>query len=421
LGQPPDKRTGGDYTADEKELLRRAIRDYQERNHLEVADLVEIIQWNNARRKEMGNDTTDQTEATYKEESTAFWDDIRSAGLLRPLFNIQRHVRARYHLYQRGHWSQDEDDNLRELANLHPGEWKLIATSLNRLEIDVYNRWKDYVRHGENRITKRWSPEEEENFVKVLSTVCQRIEDHLAEIGKPPLNDYTSFINWHEVCREMGDTRSRLQCQSKWKLMRAREPPAVVNVEIKPRKTPEPGQDEQPAKKRRKSTKGRKSTGVVTQPRAPGPEDMLWGDKFDLTGHLVEQAVENGWTWNDQIAWQDIAERMESKWSVPTLQTAYKQLLELVEEEEEFLPTLTSIYAYIVDNHKLETDDHYTPAHELDGDAEDEVLPNSSKKRKRQSGVGASTKRKKATPSTPKAFKSKELITDSDNADSEPE
>ncbi|KAJ4319775.1 RNA polymerase I enhancer binding protein [Neodidymelliopsis sp. IMI 364377] len=422
LGQPPDKRTGGDYTADEKELLRRAIRDYQERNHLEVADLVEIIQWNNARRKEMGNNTTDQTEATYKEESTAFWDDIKSAGLLRPLFNIQRHVRARYHLYQRGHWSQDEDDNLRELTNLHPGEWKLIATSLNRLEIDVYNRWKDYVRHGENRITKRWSPEEEENFVKILSTVCQRIEDHLAEIGKPPLNDYTSFINWHEVCREMGDTRSRLQCQSKWKLMRAREPPAVVDVEIKLRKTPEPGQNEQPAKKRRKSTKGRKSTGPVTQARAPGPEDMLWGDKFDLTGHLAEQAVENDWTSDDQIAWQDIAEKMDLKWSVPTLQTAYKQLLGLVEEEEEeFLPALTSIYAYIVENHKLETEDHYTPAHELDGDAEDEVLPNSSKKRKRQSGVGASTKRTKATSSTSKAFKSKELITDSDNADSEPE
>ncbi|KAF9696357.1 hypothetical protein EKO04_005686 [Ascochyta lentis] len=428
LGQPPDKRTSGEYTADEKELLRRAIRDYQERNGLEVADLVEIIQWNHVRKKEMGANTTDQTEVQYKQESSAFWDDINSAGLTRQSSDIKRHVRTRYHICQRGHWSEEEDETLRALANKHPGQWKLIATELNRLELDVYNRWKDYVRHGENRITKRWSKDEEENFVSVLSTVCQRIEDHRAETGKPPLDDYTPMINWHEVCREMGDTRSRLQCQSKWKLLRAREPPATVDVEIKPRKTPEPGQVEveEPQKKRRKSRakKERESVDAFAKASPPGPEDMLWGDKFDLISHVVEQVVTDGCETDSQIVWQDIAESMKQTWSVRTLQTAYKELRQLVDEQEDLMASLRALFAYMMENHEFEMEERYTPSLELDAGAEDAPTPNSSKKRKRERGTEsgkASAKRNKSAPSATKAFKSKEMITDSDNAESEVE
>ncbi|KZM22442.1 RNA polymerase I enhancer binding protein [Ascochyta rabiei] len=429
LGQPPDKRTSGEYTADEKELLRRAIRDYQERNGLEVADLVEIIQWTHVRRKEMGSNTTDQTEEQYKRDSSVFWDDVGSAGLMRQSSDIKRHVRARYHTCRRGHWSQEEDEILRELADSHPGQWKLVATQLNRLELDVYNRWKDYVRHGESRMTKRWSKDEEEKFVKVLSTVCQRVEDHLAETGKPPLDDYTPVINWHEVCREMGDTRSRLQCQSKWKQMRAREPPATVGVEIKPRKTPEPGQVgvEEPQKKRDKSRakKEGESAGAIAEASPLGPEDMLWGDKFDLVGHVVEQVVADGCETESQIVWQDIAEQMKQTWSVRTLQKAYKELRELVDEQEDLTASLGALLAYMNENHKSEMDDRYIPLPELDAGGEDAPVSHSSQKRKRMSGVGSgkstAKRNKKGTPSTTKAYKSKELITDSDNAESEVE
>ncbi|KAF2631483.1 hypothetical protein BU25DRAFT_445614 [Macroventuria anomochaeta] len=437
LGQPPDKRTSGRFTADEEELLRRAIRDYQERNYLDTADLVEIIHWSHARKNEMGENTTDQTEEQFKKDVSAFWDEIKSAGLLRTFRDVKKHVRAQYHTCQRGHWSQDEEEQLRELANLHPGNWKLIGTQLNRLELDVYNRWKDYVRHGENRATKRWSTDEEESFVDVLSTVCQRIEDYRAETGQPPLDDYTPFINWHEVCREMGDTRSRLQCQTKWKSMRARFPPATVDVEIKPRKTrktPPPGQvvaeAEESQKKRRKSSakKVRESAYPIGELNPPGPEDMLWGDKFDLVALLIEQAAANDCESDDQIVWQDIAEKMNHTWSVRTLQTAYKQLHEVVLEDdadENLKMALTSLYGFIKKNHINEVEDRYQPAQ--DGEANGEVAPhaNSSKKRKRQSGAGSgkasAKKRNKATPNAPKTFKSKELITDSDNEESEPE
>ncbi|KAF3035782.1 RNA polymerase I enhancer binding protein [Didymella heteroderae] len=244
LGHPPELRTSGDYSSDEDELLRRAIRDFQQREALETADLVRIIHWMPTKEDITGGATTDQAETELKKQSAAFWEEVKGTGVRRKMKNIKEHVRATYHTYHRGPWSLDEDEQLRGLVDLYPNQWKLIATHLNRLRGDVFNRWKDYVQHGPDRVTKRWSQEEEETFVKVLSTVIQRVEDNLAETGKPPLDDYFSSINWSHVCKEMGNTRSRLQCQYKLKQMRARVPPPTFDFEIRPRRTPPPDEIE---------------------------------------------------------------------------------------------------------------------------------------------------------------------------------
>ncbi|KAJ4992239.1 DNA-binding protein REB1 [Stagonosporopsis vannaccii] len=423
LGHPPDKRTSGEYTADEKELIRRAIRDYQERSGLDAADLVEIIQW--TPRREQGN-SDHQTEEQFKNDCNAFWDEINNAGLLRKLRDLRKHIRATYHTCQRGRWSKEDDEQLRDLVNLHPGQWRLIATQLNRLEIDAYNRWKDYVRHGTNRNTKRWTTDEEENLVRVLSMVCQRVEDMRAKSGKPALDDYYPVINWHEVCRELDDSRSRLQCQSKWKIMRARVPPATLDVEIKPRSTP-PHEDASAKKKIRKSKvkKSRQAAVAEVDLSPPGADDMLWGDKFDLIAELSEQAATNEITSDDEIAWKEVAKNMNHRWSVRTLQTAFKQLCELAldgegndDDDEDLTHRLALLFNYIKENHRDEIEDRYQAAQDIEVDVEDEPQVNSSKKRKRQSGAGSepdSAKRQtKRTLSTAKAFKSKELVTDSE-------
>ncbi|KAH6643642.1 hypothetical protein C7974DRAFT_1991 [Boeremia exigua] len=425
LGHPPDKRRSGDFTADERELIRRAIRDYQERNGLDTADLVDIIQWSYNNKSEMGGNSTDQVQEQFKKDCNAFWEEIENIGLLRKLRETRKHIRVTYHTCQRGRWSQDEDEQLEELTNLHPGQWKLIATQLNRRELDAYNRWKDYVRHGENRLTKRWTDDEEESLVRVLSLVCQRVEDLRAELGQPPLDDYQPIINWHEVCREMGDTRSRLQCQSKWKIMRARVPPAALNIEIKPRKDPPPQEAaaEVPQKSRRRSKveKNRQST-------VPGPDDMLWGDKFDLVDELIQQATADENVSDEQIGWQDIVEKMNQRWSVRTLRTAYKQLCELVldpETDDNLTARLFSIYAFIKDSHFNEVEDRYQPAQEDKASDKDGSQKDTSKKRKRQkatdSGKASTKKRNKTTADSANVIKSKEIITDSDDAENEPE
>lgn len=240
LGHPPELRANGDYSSDEDELLRRAIRDFQQREGLETADLVRIIHWMPTREDPTIENTSHQVETELKKQSAAFWEEVKGTGLRRKMKNVKEHVRATYHTYRRGPWSTDEDDELTRLVELHPNQWKTIATYMNRPRGDVFNRWKDYVQHGPDRITKRWSIEEEENFVKVLSAAIQSIEDDRAEAGKPPLADPLASVNWSQVCTQMGNTRSRLQCQYKLKQMRARVPPPTFDFEIKPRRTPPP-------------------------------------------------------------------------------------------------------------------------------------------------------------------------------------
>ena len=419
LGHPPDKRLGGDYTADEKELLRRAIRDYQERNRLDTADLVEIIHWTNRSKiKLVEHNDTAQGEALLQKDSDAFWDEIKSAGLLRNLRDVKRHVRARYHLYRRGHWSQEEDEQLKELHNIYPGQWKLIATQLHRLEKDTYAHWRDYVQHGENRVIKRWTTDEEDKLVQVLSVVCQKIEDCRAEAGQPPLDDYYPMINWQEVCRRMDDTRSRLQCQSKWKIMCGRVPPPALDIEIKPRKTPAP--DATTISRKSATKKDRKSLTSAGGLHAPGPEDMLWGDKYDLVTYLVLQRGESGLAWYDQIDWRDIVRKMGPMWSAHTLQEAYKQLCELVLDgvTDDLELALNSFLAHIAANHEHQENERYQAARTIGLNGSDAKQGNPDKRRKRQrdatSGKASVKKQSKTPSSSAKVFKSEALITESD-------
>lgn len=285
LGHPPELRTGGDYSPDEDELLRRAIRDFQQREGLETADLVRIIQWMPVREDPTVESTSDQAETELKKQSAAFWEEVKSTGLQRKMKNIKEHVRATYHTFRRGPWSTDEDDQLSHLVDLHPNQWKLIATHLHRLRGDVFNRWKDYVQHGADRVTKRWSLDEEENLVKVLSTVIQRVEDQRAETNQPPLDDYFASINWAQVCTEMGNTRSRLQCQYKLRQMRERVPPPTFDFEIRPRRAraeagdeiedePEGGEDVVSIREREKQSGKKRNTQKAPAVKAGKKQDF---------------------------------------------------------------------------------------------------------------------------------------------------
>jgi hypothetical protein len=246
LHQPIEKRSKGDFTDDEEELIRRAIRDYQERHGLETNELVEIIQWtSDVRDGQFARQRSDLTtqELQDERESNAFWAELKQIELTRSLHRLKTHVRARYHTFKTGGWTEEEDEQLKSLMRLHPQRWKLISLIMgDRSYLDIFNRWKDYVQHGDSRHTNRWSKEEEEALLNAITTVTQRDEDHRAQLGKPELNYANVDINWPQVCIEMGNIRSRIQCTVKWTRMTKRDPPATIPLVRRPRATPEPDQ-----------------------------------------------------------------------------------------------------------------------------------------------------------------------------------
>ncbi|EUC33297.1 hypothetical protein COCCADRAFT_96451 [Bipolaris zeicola 26-R-13] len=264
LGHPPDLRTSGDFTEDEEELIRRAIIDFQQRKGLDVSELVEIIQWNQYdprfhRDPGVNRNKSDWTPQDREDEreSTEFWDEIKSIAMTRSHDRMRRHIRRLYHQFKSGAWTEEEDQQLRNLQAAHPNQWKLISITMgDRSMHDCVNRWRDYLQYGEQRKTARWTEEEENLLIRAVTTVVQRDEDHRAETGRPPLDTYTNkHISWPQVAREMGNSRSRIQASVKWTQLMKRDNPPQIEIEYKPRASTAALTDAPTKKKRRQSQK----------------------------------------------------------------------------------------------------------------------------------------------------------------------
>ncbi|KAF1848422.1 uncharacterized protein K460DRAFT_364411 [Cucurbitaria berberidis CBS 394.84] len=529
VNHPPNLQTSGDFTQDEDELIRRAIWDYQQRKGLDTSELVEVIQWINDTRDastpRRRSDWAPQ-EVLDEQESREFWDEMRCINLTRKPEKVRKHIRSQYHSYKSGGWTEEEDEHVKNLYELHPRQWKLIAQVLgDRSMHDVHNRWRDYLQYGDSRNTSKWSQDEEMLLIRAITTVAQRDEDYRAEVGKPPLDKYASKdINWAQVCIEMGNTRSRLQSSVKWTKMQNRNDPPHIELEIKPRKTVARDQEAEPvveptprkrgrprksealqtpksstksskgrgrprksgdgsilgggesSKKRRQSrlkrglsveddeadgeslTKQPKKRRKLTEshgtaleaqtaeseqratekstppPRSsavigtPGASQMRWGDKFDLIEALLTREKESA----ENIDWHDVAAAMQQSWSVRTLQAAQQQLFEMVKDKElvegqaSFEQMAEAVFNFLVEEHGDELKEHHDPYAdaEMDEDAGEiatAALPNTKRKRSRGKTIRRRGTQPKLPPSTPKAFKSAELITESDNAESEAE
>jgi hypothetical protein len=268
LNHPPVLPDGGKFTQDEDEILRRAILDYQQRHNFSTMDLVAVVQWTDPRldhanpRKRSG---LNPEELEAEAESKEFWKEILHSEpqLKRKGEIVKRHVQARYHAFKSGGWTEEEDEQLESLMKEYPSQWKMISLFMSdRSAIDIQNRWKDYVQHGDRRNTSRWTVGEESSLLKALTTVLQRDEDRRDAEGLPSIAEYTNKdINWSAVCELMGNVRSRLQCTVKWTQLKERDPTANVRPVYKRGRTPDPNQRVEPTPKKVK--KPRKSEAQV--------------------------------------------------------------------------------------------------------------------------------------------------------------
>ncbi|KAH9864512.1 hypothetical protein J1614_010446 [Plenodomus biglobosus] len=477
----PDKRTSGDFTADEEEIIRRAICDYQQMRGWEVSDIVKVIQWT-------ANDSKDQLHASIGQdldirysESQEFWDDMNrtlmAGTLTRSLDAVRKHIRSRYHEFKRGGWTREEDDELLRCFEAAPRQWKAIGSLLGRSKTDVHSRWSEYLQHRDQRQYGRWTDTEEAELIRAVNTVAQRDEDALHKAGHLPREEYTAeSINWSQVVAEMGNTRGRLQVSVKWKKMMARNNPPAIRVQIKPRganakpiptSTPSPRVRTRTgsalrtrgltSKRARRQKKVEPATPMSQQPNTRsidhtvGVATMLWGDKLDLVGSIAMAGYEK----EEDIDWEATATELKHIWSVRTLQAALQDLLAVVgtTQEAEKRPSLQDDLDLVIDyleyEHGGELAQHYNPydfeIESAGGHDEDTTgtIPHTTGKRKMvardslpESQPVFQKKRKTTVPGDAKAHggqkpkvstasmaKSKEIITESDEmeADSEAE
>lgn len=423
LSDPPDLRDHGEFTADEAELLRQQIKHYMYSWSLSVQDLVNMIQWTKPYAEGGKPHGTNQQEAQQFAAVTKFWAEIYDTLPKRKHYKakggttaIQRFVRRKYHNFSKGSggWTDEEDAELAQLYAQYPNSWKKIAEALgDRSESACRDRWRNYVRYGDSRNTAAWSDLELEKLTRSIDAVIEADKNDRIKDGRQQLDQYTSRdINWKFVSDKVG-TRSRLQCQMKWRAMQNRPDKEKIKDEKKKAARRSESADGEKKTPKAKAKAKKEAAPTAAKPKAkasPGFEKMRGGDKLDIILALSECAPET----EEDIDWKEVKEKEEgsrggpSPWSKKDRQAVLKELCDAVGEQDDFSTTLNEIALHLQEEYGAEgLEEHYDPSEDVE--LVEESVQEKSVKRKRVSEAGKEKKR------SSKKFKSADIISASDD------
>lgn len=176
MTQSPPSRS---FTKEEKTAIDTFINKYQQIENITKTEFLDRI-WSNERKRDK------------------FWDNLQKVLPYRTRPSLYKHVRRTYHVFQkRGVWTSEEDDQLSELQGKYQGKWKIIGEEMKRMPEDCRDRWRNYIKCGQDRNTNKWSIEEEQALEEIVKSV-------------------EGTINWTKVSELMNGKRSRIQCRYKW-------------------------------------------------------------------------------------------------------------------------------------------------------------------------------------------------------------
>ncbi|KAK6495215.1 RNA polymerase I enhancer binding protein [Arthrobotrys musiformis] len=220
VGPPPrpEAYDKGPYTPMEDALIQNVVNRYCQIQipRLNRAGFLEIL-WNNERHK------------------TDFWNILMTNLPLRSRSSLHNHVKRMYHSFEdRGKWTQEQDNELRDLVAAKGPKWSFIGNVVHRMPEDCRDRWKNYLVCGEKRRTHGWDEDEIEKLRgimdDVLTTIVEGHEEEGTLILEVPEGEneqerasrlekekilHRQEIDWTIVSDRMDHTRSRMQCRAK--------------------------------------------------------------------------------------------------------------------------------------------------------------------------------------------------------------
>ncbi|GKU00660.1 myb dna- protein [Fusarium langsethiae] len=194
-----DGHTKGRFSDEELSRIARAVEAYRSTNNMEQYKLNEMIH------------TPGGT--TASDEHADLWAQIFQTCPDRHRQKIINITRKKFHNFvARGTWTTEQDMELRDLMEVHDKKWSKIAGIINRHPEDIRDRWRNYIVCGEMQRKDTWDEQEERNLTQIVM-------ESIAHIDPNNERPYMDLIDWQEISKRMGRTRSRLQCITKWRAM----------------------------------------------------------------------------------------------------------------------------------------------------------------------------------------------------------
>ncbi|KAK4192318.1 hypothetical protein QBC35DRAFT_484914 [Podospora australis] len=320
------------------------------------------------------------------------WAQVAEQCPTRPRRKLMEWCRQRYHNFvARGTWTKEQDEELRELVDIHGTKWADIAALINRHRRDVRDRWRNYLVCRDNLKTDYWDDDEEERLTTVVHAAVERIKEELGKNGSHMSTQAAEeLINWAKISEAMGHTRSRLQCVEKWKRLRAAEP--IPDRDLIMTVLPDTSHW--------RVQKARKDLTLITP-----------SDKYKLVKAIRDAAPER----ESEIKWKDIYENLfEKEFERQALVVVWGRLRQSVPEWED--KTTYECAEHICEMYEKEGVLATWPDEEEDAEVGGGA---GSKKRKRKATPRPSAKKRraprvqkpKASSPTPKAAKASSRAT----------
>ncbi|KAI9676858.1 MAG: RNA polymerase I enhancer binding protein [Caeruleum heppii] len=164
-------------------------------------------------------------------KTDAFWLAVGAVLPHRPIGSVLKLCRRRFHNYgKRGTWTEEDDETLKANFALYGRSWKKIGDTMERMAEDVRDRYRNYIVCGDARNSGEWTAEEEALLIQSINECVNVMRQKEAESqGLPPpppdapftVEEERKWVVWPVVAEKMGQVRSRLQCQYKWRKMNA--------------------------------------------------------------------------------------------------------------------------------------------------------------------------------------------------------
>ncbi|KAI9889369.1 MAG: RNA polymerase I enhancer binding protein [Vezdaea aestivalis] len=328
-GSPSSKDVSGVFQKHEIEALTVFMQEYCQTHFISQYDLNSRIQ------------------ETNRSAHNRFWDEVTKVLPHRKRQSVYKVCRRRFHNFGvRGKWTAKEDEALKNAQAAKPNQWKAIGEMINRMPEDCRDRWRNYLKCGDNRQQDVWTEQEEillrnavKKCFKKLKTDPSFSKRSGASSGvkRDFSMDNDKNLNWTFISEEINGVRSRLQCQYKWpKLKRRDEENERLRAETSERLARGlPAEDDT-----KKTWRAKRAELNYAK--------MLPGDKMDIIVLLLETATIE----EQNIPWKLIGKSTicsKDTWTIADCKTAYRKMKEEVQLLSQ-ANTLGDILALIQDH-----------------------------------------------------------------------